>query len=832
MDKTLAAQEIQILEIAKAICFNKTDFDSYKPSEISFVARAYEIYLSNPELSVGSAITDLKSFCHFYGLSDSLRDKLLSKIKEDAGIREVEKVTETTTVDPDIETKVRLNQEHQASLIETDNPHSVAKTVERVRKSWMENERRRLIFENASKVRQKEIEEKEKKNYIQTVAPKKESREKILQNTYDLAKIAMLAQGGKGLTYDQQEKIIDQIVYASESGAITIDNYNELNVVASLAIKDITKKETVYDDIDSLAQEKLKSIETDPYSDKAEIIDQKINKLDFDNNSSNKEFRQKLYLQNQDYDTIGTEAGKEIENATAKLSSAFPNAKLPLQNQDLLNQKAAEIEKAIRKTDATALNVNPTGLGARTSATLRETGGNSNINSTIVKLYSEGLTQKKLDELTADPKSELSLLFKRAPTLRKQIENGLKKYSQSPDGLKTTEELNSVGKVGNLVSHLPVSVQKALHPIDTATAYANKKIGQYAGRLILKNSNSALAQKVGGFILSDGLKAGAKKFADEVAKKAILSIAQKAGASAAKTAAILASESAIAAASAALGISTAGLSLIIEVAVYVGWKVISFGYDRFKELYKYIWDEDFDPKQFAAGVAIGGAAIASTFMVINNGLKGVVFATRVAVVSALGIIWLSIATIAVFLTLTFLTAPILSTLVQFDAEEKVEYSTGNDLPDTPLNCANMPWPFDGKYSINQGPRNTTCTHNGSIAESADFGTPLGTPIKSITSGVVSEAISSNEGYGNHVKVVATTDTGKTFTIIYGHFSSLKVSTGDKIGVGTVLGLSGNTGYSTGPHLHLGYIGIEYNSCPAGNHKINENCCDTVSCNQP
>jgi murein DD-endopeptidase MepM/ murein hydrolase activator NlpD len=82
-------------------------------------------------------------------------------------------------------------------------------------------------------------------------------------------------------------------------------------------------------------------------------------------------------------------------------------------------------------------------------------------------------------------------------------------------------------------------------------------------------------------------------------------------------------------------------------------------------------------------------------------------------------------------------------------------------------------------------------HNG-----LDFGVVVGTPIKSTMDGKVIQAGWNNEGYGNLVIV----ENG-AYRTYYAHLSSIPVSVGDVVKADTTIGLSGNTGHSTGPHLH-------------------------------
>ena len=80
----------------------------------------------------------------------------------------------------------------------------------------------------------------------------------------------------------------------------------------------------------------------------------------------------------------------------------------------------------------------------------------------------------------------------------------------------------------------------------------------------------------------------------------------------------------------------------------------------------------------------------------------------------------------------------------------------------------------------------------------DIAGPVGTEIYAAADGVVQSVNSSGSGYGIHVVVKHD---GNLATL-YGHCSQLLVQPGDTIQAGQVIALSGNTGYSTGPHLHF------------------------------
>ncbi|GEM_PF-3805019 len=79
----------------------------------------------------------------------------------------------------------------------------------------------------------------------------------------------------------------------------------------------------------------------------------------------------------------------------------------------------------------------------------------------------------------------------------------------------------------------------------------------------------------------------------------------------------------------------------------------------------------------------------------------------------------------------------------------------------------------------------------------DIAVPERTPVFSVRKGTVLFA-GSHKGYGNLVVV----DHGDGFVSFYGHNSSLTASPAQRVDSRTVIALSGNTGRSTGPHVHF------------------------------
>lgn len=87
-------------------------------------------------------------------------------------------------------------------------------------------------------------------------------------------------------------------------------------------------------------------------------------------------------------------------------------------------------------------------------------------------------------------------------------------------------------------------------------------------------------------------------------------------------------------------------------------------------------------------------------------------------------------------------------------------------------------------------------------EGIDFGLPVGTPVIAATNGVVSRDTDDPIQGKNYGINVVLWDTEQLCLTYYCHLSSNVVSVGQKIVAGQLLGYSGNTGNTTGPHLHF------------------------------
>ncbi len=103
----------------------------------------------------------------------------------------------------------------------------------------------------------------------------------------------------------------------------------------------------------------------------------------------------------------------------------------------------------------------------------------------------------------------------------------------------------------------------------------------------------------------------------------------------------------------------------------------------------------------------------------------------------------------------------------------------------------LSWPLNASISSGFGYR------WGRLHAGVDMPVPEGTPIHAADGGRVAIA-GWMGGYGNYTCIQHT----GSLSTCYGHQSRIAVSVGQSVSQGQVIGYSGNTGHSTGPHLHF------------------------------
>lgn len=133
-----------------------------------------------------------------------------------------------------------------------------------------------------------------------------------------------------------------------------------------------------------------------------------------------------------------------------------------------------------------------------------------------------------------------------------------------------------------------------------------------------------------------------------------------------------------------------------------------------------------------------------------------------------------------------------------EQQEIISYDSNNNNTNIgELSKLKLPFNYTRILTSKVGYRTHPISGKTKFHDGTDYAVPVGTELYSLFNGIV---VSSgvNGGYGETIKI----DCGNGIILLYAHLSNRHVKVGDKVTQNQLIGLSGNTGTSTGPHLHL------------------------------
>jgi murein DD-endopeptidase MepM/ murein hydrolase activator NlpD len=120
------------------------------------------------------------------------------------------------------------------------------------------------------------------------------------------------------------------------------------------------------------------------------------------------------------------------------------------------------------------------------------------------------------------------------------------------------------------------------------------------------------------------------------------------------------------------------------------------------------------------------------------------------------------------------------------------------------------WPLEGPVTSSFGQREDPFNGEGAFHSGLDISAPYGTPVRVTADGEVTGAV-AGAGYGRQIVV----DHGHDVKTVYGHLSAMAVLPGQHVTRGQVIGYVGQSGRSTGPHLHYE---VRVHNVPVNPHK--------------
>ena len=748
----------------------------------------------------------------------------LSRQQEETSAKPVK---ETSSVPPEVEAMVEEYRQNQDRLNEEEIASKAHRTVaEQVKIAFSHAKIRERVLANRLE-REKAGEKFRDSNQtiVDLASPKDKTIEAVLAPSYKAVERTAYAYSGFfTLSPEIQKQIIDKAV---ELNTIGITDINVAIQTASLQLgvsylssSFVSEVAEELDNIDLQTKEledKLSQNESaiDTLRAKAILTEseqQQLNRLLQENSSltSNLETTNTRHLEfadsrserfakynseiddrqkkDQDLQELSAAANNKISSIHNTLLQRGVTPRIP-SDLDKMNQLVAALQK-----DIPGINQSASYEGAFSAATI---GGSQGM---VILAYSRGVTGAVLRQAerfaAANPNSATA----------KFLNNNQKVFQAARRSIRQLESSKLGSDILQTVSRGYQVIGIVTNPVGALKSWAGKKAGEQFRQRISEKIGNVVLKNASEVLLKEGFKDGVKTLASQATAKMVA----KAATWAALKLGISLSAETLNAILPGLGVI---VDIVLQVIIWVIEKTIGAAYNGFQNLMVNVYGEKLKARDIIAPIVIFGGAIAAA----SAFFRGVTFFGRtlqIAAVSAVGII----IAMGIYTVFVFLTAPMLSTLVQLDSVEKVKYEEYGAIAQPSSDCA---WPTKGHYAVTTGPRGGT--HSLSQLEAIDLYSSSinGTPLLSATSGQVTYT-GPYSNYGNTVKIQTKNSAG-SFTVIYGHLSAISVGKGQQVSQGQKLGLVGGSG-GWDPHIHMEYVGIKYNQCPAGGLKIKEQCC--------
>lgn len=537
-------------------------------------------------------------------------------------------------------------------------------------------------------------------------------------------------------------------------------------------------------------------------------------------------------------EAISSSTFDALENSTKSLPSMINSVTLNPTAANIISEISQSITSDQVQAFVTALNQTlpsvlirsfPTKQARVVEGVASLVPGNSQLDPKAPLLYSMGLTAPELAQVyqhaAANPNSPLGKFLSdpQSASLVRALNQGVSVLSNPANQIGSDLNPNRASvfqRLGQgvqtftnrLSSIVPPQVGKyvniAFHPIQ----FLQNQIGGFVSRQIT------------GRIRDWAVKQVASKVANEALKKGLELIIKKGLQEGLKTLLVQGSAALgldLTVAATGVGIPLALALLAAEVALWLAKETIGLVKKAVDGIAVMMTGEKFDGKALVATPLIALAGIGGV-------LGSLATATAVAASSA-AIVIMGSAFAGFFLYMTVITvAPIITTIAHLESGISdtsrvgvIGESPPALLPPGPLpDSCPQGRPQNG-YGITQGPSAGTHTSGWGIniagaafvsqGQAIDYGTPMNTPINATHDGQAyyyQAGDNQPTGYGNYVAIIGSC-LGNRFLTAYAHLNAGNIKRGGPTPVkkGDLIGLTDNSGHSTGPHLHYEIFGL-------------------------